>query len=493
MSNLKVYVDNVESITGSSGSEEDVVDLADSDIDMKDVELNVYLGDMSKSGVANNYKKKVGNFITDIDISSEEVQKRRADRTKRFGVKDKGATCAVDIAALYRSLGLTKEDVSASDTELRTEAIYFRGVDDMSTKDVLEYFRDYAPAAIEWIDDIACIVVWEDSNTSARVMFSCSKEIIYDSASKSKLVSKESASEGKGNKTGSNAAGKGQDTEEDDDILDLEKDPDESMEEDAMDVSVTQAAEKANETENTPPAPPSVCIEELMDQNIQLPAGRWRLADPHLNADVLLMRFATKADKKELGAEKKSNYYRKYGNPNYDDLPGLISESRKRRLRGQKIHKEPERKDKSESEPEEGEIRSEPEDLRELLEERRVKGDASGSDSDDLDMEAEVRRLLKPPAAKRLTKRMYADEMEDNLQSKRNHTGLITVTTAQTVKERLSLEGGATKPSQTKPSVMERLGRSSKRTTDLRHMISRGFRVSNVLISRREHGQPQLF
>lgn len=66
----------------------------------------------------------------------------------------------------------------------------------MSTKDVFEYFQDYMPGSIEWIDDISCksnhvplhlfskklfvqiefkwtyhyigVVVWEDENSTKR-------------------------------------------------------------------------------------------------------------------------------------------------------------------------------------------------------------------------------------------------------------------------------------------------------------------------------------
>lgn len=64
------------------------------------------------------------------------------------------------------------------------------------------------------------------------------------------------------------------------------------MEEEPEEGSVKKMPEeKSEEAENVPPA---VCIEELVDQNIQVPAGSWRLAKPHPKADVLFMRFATK-------------------------------------------------------------------------------------------------------------------------------------------------------------------------------------------------------
>lgn len=39
---------------------------------------------------------------------------------------------------------------------IRLNVIHMRGTEDMSTKDVFKYFEDYAPASIEWINDVSC-------------------------------------------------------------------------------------------------------------------------------------------------------------------------------------------------------------------------------------------------------------------------------------------------------------------------------------------------
>lgn len=39
---------------------------------------------------------------------------------------------------------------------IRLNVIHVRGTKEMSTKDVLKYFQDYAPQSIEWINDISC-------------------------------------------------------------------------------------------------------------------------------------------------------------------------------------------------------------------------------------------------------------------------------------------------------------------------------------------------
>ncbi|XP_028396667.1 nuclear cap-binding protein subunit 3-like isoform X2 [Dendronephthya gigantea] len=55
-----------------------------------------------------------------------------------------------------------------SDAKIRSDAILLFGVNEMSTKDVFEYFQGYMPGSIEWIDDISCVVVWEDENSTKR-------------------------------------------------------------------------------------------------------------------------------------------------------------------------------------------------------------------------------------------------------------------------------------------------------------------------------------
>ncbi|KAF5840065.1 hypothetical protein DUNSADRAFT_17800 [Dunaliella salina] len=44
------------------------------------------------------------------------------------------------------------------------------GVDVMSTKDCLQYFGDYGPTFIEWINDSSCVVVFRDAHSARRAM-----------------------------------------------------------------------------------------------------------------------------------------------------------------------------------------------------------------------------------------------------------------------------------------------------------------------------------
>lgn len=73
-----------------------------------------------------------------------------------------------------------------------------------------------------------------------------------------------------------------------------------------------------NETINTK------SIEEdyisIKDINCPLPPGLWRKGIDYPKSKAIFLRFATRADKKQPNAEKMSEYYKKYGNPNFGGI-----------------------------------------------------------------------------------------------------------------------------------------------------------------------------
>lgn len=74
--------------------------------------------------------------------------------------------------------------------------------------------------------------------------------------------------------------------------------------------------------------------DQVEDPGVAVPPGVWRMGLEHPKAAALLLRFANRTDRKVKGAERMSKYYTKYGNPNFGGMVGLISSSRKRRMRG---------------------------------------------------------------------------------------------------------------------------------------------------------------
>ena len=55
-----------------------------------------------------------------------------------------------------RRLGVSQSDAENESSGVRLYAIHVRGVDEMSTQDVFDYFAQFAPTAVEWIDDSSC-------------------------------------------------------------------------------------------------------------------------------------------------------------------------------------------------------------------------------------------------------------------------------------------------------------------------------------------------
>lgn len=58
------------------------------------------------------------------------------------------------------------------------------------------------------------------------------------------------------------------------------------------------------------------CI-SIKDIDYPLPPGIWRKGADYPKSKGIFLRFATRMDKKPANAEKKSEYYKKYGNPNF--------------------------------------------------------------------------------------------------------------------------------------------------------------------------------
>ncbi|KAF4523505.1 hypothetical protein B566_EDAN004576 [Ephemera danica] len=194
------------------------------------------------------YENKSGAFVTGIDIFSKEGQEKLNERAKRFGLDPTKVRplAEAQLHQLYESLGLQDDESPLEKQGHRLDALHIRGTDDLSTQDVFDYFKDYGPASIEWINDVSCL-----TQPGKQMM----EEVVL--------------------------------VEEEDGEM--------------------EAPEKATEDEAVPAS----------EINAPIPPGMWRLGAQCLKAKCILLRFATRADRKPKQAEKLSDYYKKYGNPNY--------------------------------------------------------------------------------------------------------------------------------------------------------------------------------
>ncbi|XP_011308871.1 uncharacterized protein C17orf85 [Fopius arisanus] len=222
------------------------------------------------------HQNKRRGFATGIDIFSEEERKKMQERAKRFGLSN---NLEENEDGLYSSLGVTEDNENPRN--IRLNVLHMRGTEEMSTKDVFKYFEQYPAAAIEWINDVSCNVVWLDNVSAARALLGLSKRII---GLTDHLEEQE----------------KGKYTHEDDLV-------------------------KVNDTKNE-----GICLKDI---DCPLPPGLWRKGVDFAKSKGIFLRFATRNDKKQPRAEKMSEYYKKYGNPNFGGMRGILTESRKRQYK----------------------------------------------------------------------------------------------------------------------------------------------------------------
>uniref|UniRef100_A0A2K5C898 Nuclear cap-binding protein subunit 3 n=1 Tax=Aotus nancymaae TaxID=37293 RepID=A0A2K5C898_AOTNA len=274
---------------------------------------------------------------------------------------------------------------------------------DQNTQDVFSCFKEYLrPAYIEWLDDTSCNVVWLDETTATRALINMNS--LDASENKSSEKSKKDKQE---------------DSSDDD-----EAEEGEVEDENSNDVELDTLSQ----------------VEEESLLRNDLPN---KLA----KGNSLFMRFAEKDDKKELGEARRSQYYVKYGNPNYGGMKGILSNSWKRSYHSRRIQREVIKKTaltgddvgltsykhrhsglvKGPEEPveeKEEEEEAEEEEDQDMVESREQsasrRSSASGSDSDEMDYDLELKMISTPSPEKSMRMTMYADEVESQLKNIRN-------------------------------------------------------------------------
>ncbi|XP_015111548.1 nuclear cap-binding protein subunit 3 [Diachasma alloeum] len=229
--------------------------------------------------VETRHENKGGAFTTGIDIFGEEERRKMQERAKRFGLSKNDGGLENE-EELYSSMGVDEDNENSK--HIRLNVLHMRGTEEMSTKDVFKYFEHYPAAAIEWINDVSCNVVWLDNVSAARALLGLSKRII---GLRDHLEIQE----------------KGRYTHED---------------------NLIEVDDPKNES-----------TINLKDVECPLPPGLWRKGVDSPKSKGIFLRFATRNDKKQPRAEKMSEYYKKYGNPNFGGMRGILTESRKRQYK----------------------------------------------------------------------------------------------------------------------------------------------------------------
>ncbi|KAK5644336.1 hypothetical protein RI129_005636 [Pyrocoelia pectoralis] len=255
---------------------------------------------VTENNTLRTWNNKEGGFTTGVDIFNGKEHEKLQERANRFGLNPDEISNFTndDLQKLHESLGISV----INEKDIRFEAIHMRGTEEMSTDDVFEYFAKYGPTCIEWIDDESCNIVWPDKLSSARALHFTSKIV------------------------------KGM-------PVDGPCDPftkDDSMEPEEECRSIllsnkTRVIEIAKELPDSDVNDNEVSVSDI---SVPIPPGYWRRGIDHPKSKVLLLRFAFKTDRKPLKAERFSEYYKKYGNPNFGYLKGVISASCRNKFKG---------------------------------------------------------------------------------------------------------------------------------------------------------------
>ncbi|KAJ8680043.1 hypothetical protein QAD02_015830 [Eretmocerus hayati] len=223
--------------------------------------------DIGDEPVEAKIANKDGVFITGIDVFSKEAKAKKEERAKRFGIKIQAERIdALEADELYASFGIVQGSQNA--LNWRLNVLHMRGTENMTTKDIFKYFKDYAPASIEWINDISCNVVWLDKESAARAILGLSKKIV---GIKNRRVHSDNES----------------DEESDDEML----------------VNGQRYVE-----------PDSIHVKDL---RCPIPPGIWRKGRDYMDSRNIFLRFASRSDRKPIIDEKAG-------------LRGILSTSRKR-------------------------------------------------------------------------------------------------------------------------------------------------------------------
>ncbi|XP_042194795.1 nuclear cap-binding protein subunit 3 [Callorhinchus milii] len=369
------------------------------------------------------YENKAGTFITGIDVTSKEAVDRKEQRAKRFHFRaESNLTQQAEV--------LDRELLKQAIPKVRLEALHVMGVDEMSTEEIFTYFKEYPPSSIEWIDDSSCNVVWLDDVTAARALMNMSVAA-EPSVSTRRKSSPDSPKH-------DSSQGKAEEEQEEEDG-ELEEKPQVEREE----VQCEAGAD------SVPDALP-------LDEQDAVLQNDLRPAVKSLRGNKLQVRFATKDDHKELGAARRSQYYMKYGNPNYGGMKGILSNSWKRRYHARRIQRDVLKKKSFSDDDDEalesgykhrhsglGNVPEEPiqeededEDEQDMEADDRVvveyrdearpgcyassRDSDSDSDSDEMDYDLELKMISMPSPKKSLKMTMYADEVEAQLKNIRN-------------------------------------------------------------------------
>ncbi|KAK1875222.1 Nuclear cap-binding protein subunit 3 [Dissostichus eleginoides] len=324
------------------------------------------------------YENKAGSFITGIDVNSKEAIERKEKRAQRFHFRPEDN-------AEQRDVLMDKETMKKAIPNLRMEALYVTGVDDMSTQDIFGYFKDPEAGARRP----------EPGGRSP------------EAGARSPEPGARSPEPGaRSPEPGARSPEPGA------------RSPEAGAQRPEAGGRSPEAGAQRPEPGGRSPEPRgrSPEVEDLsLTERDSLLSNELRPAIKPFKGNKLLLRFATHDDKKELGAARRSRYYMKYGNPNYGGMRGVLSNSWKRRFHTRRIQRD--YGDRV------GERGGASRSLGAGLRGRQSRSPSPWSESDEMDYDLELKMISTPSPKKTKKMTMYADELDTTLKSIRNRVG----------------------------------------------------------------------
>ncbi|CAH8482932.1 unnamed protein product [Dicrocoelium dendriticum] len=271
--------------------------------------------DLNKSPNINLYLVRTIEEITSGN-RSRKTQLYRWYCTNATEYCDCGSSLGITEASarkVYQHLGFPVGRDAVTSQGYRECALHVWGTHNLSTEEILSWMAEYSPVNIEWINDASCNIIFANANTVLRIIadaaepFSRRVALAAAAALASVLDANDDASNCVSHHGSSST------------------EPLAKRSDDSLDTIGRSSALRVS----------SEALDSIEEFSQYLPpSGRWYKALSVPSKTVsLFLRFAHKSDVKLPGAERRSLYYRRYGNPNYGGMTGILSRSYRRRLR----------------------------------------------------------------------------------------------------------------------------------------------------------------
>lgn len=236
------------------------------------------------------------------DEEEEEIPKIDLTKPRDIWAKfDNGTSTNTNTDAKNETESIyTSLNVKELRDTVRLDAVHMRGIGEMNTLDILKYFLDYSPTAIEWVDETSCNILWAEMPLAAKALYHLGKAIVGNKSD----GTLEETMDLDGKNTGMQNKHR---------IIEI-KDDDKEMKPD-----IGQDNRKEI---------------HVRDIEQDIPEGSWRLGNESMKSKFILLRFALTTDKKPFRAENFTEYYKQCGVIENGNKLGIISKSRKRKFQG---------------------------------------------------------------------------------------------------------------------------------------------------------------